>query len=158
MKINLYQAIIILIAAVAVLSGIQALISTINPDTVPSNLQFIYYGLAYVFLSGTGTVLFTFLRNIMGYAENKLNADPSVRSQIQYEAGMLGATAAKYATFIYGFTAAIQAVTMGTPYYAYATYIAGAIGLVVDMFVGALKKQAAVQSPSVAQATIISKP
>jgi len=38
-----------------------------------------------------------------------------------------------------GFTAAIQALTMGTPLQQHAVYIAGAIGIVVDLIVKAIK-------------------
>lgn len=139
MKLNLASAIVILLVAFAVLSGIQAAVQTVDPATLPKEWQPIWQGVIYVFTTSAASILFTFIRNILGYAENWFETSPENRSQIQYEAGKLAATWARYEVYIKGFTAAIQAYTAGTPLSQHAVYIAGAIGLIVDLIRKALK-------------------
>jgi len=144
MKLNLAQAIVVLLASFAVLTGIQAIVVSVDISTISTEWQPFWQGIVYIFTSGVATVAFTFLRNILGYAENKLEAaDPQTRSQIQYEAGLLGATLTRYALYIYGFTAAVTALFAGTPYQAYATSIAGAIGIILDLVIKAINDLAA---------------
>jgi len=143
MNVNLKLAIVLLVVSFAVLSGIQALVASVDPSTIAPEFQSLWQGIIYVFTSGAATVAFTFLRNILGYAENKLEASPEKRSQIQYEANLLGATAARYALYVYGLTAAIQALFAGTPYQIHATSIAGAIGIITDLVVKSINDLAA---------------
>lgn len=149
MKLNLWQAVAILLVSFAILSAIQALVATVDTSTIPSELQGIWQGVVYVFTSGVASVGFTFLRNILGYAENKLEADPQTRGQIHYEAGLLGATLTRYTLYVYGFTAAIQTGFAGTPYQQHATVIAGAIGIILDLVIKAINDLGAKTQPVV---------
>lgn len=138
MKINIYAAIVVIIVAFAVLSGIQYAVQTVNPSTIPAEWQTTWLGIVYIFTTSAATPLFTFLRNILGYAENWFEANPNERAKMQYEASKLGATWAKFQVYITGFTAAIQALTVGTPLQQHAVYIAGAIGIIIDLIVKAI--------------------
>jgi hypothetical protein len=137
-KINFWQAIVILLMALSVLAGLQALVSMVDPSALPKEFQTIWQDLVYIFGSGLGVVIFTFLRNILGFVENKLEANDATRDKIHYEANLLGATATKFALYIYGFTAAIQILFAGTVYQQYAVYIAGAIGIILDLILKAI--------------------
>jgi len=134
-----YQAIIILLVAFAVLSGIQAAVQAVDISTLPPEWQPLWQGISYVFTTSAATVLFTFIRNILGFAENYFEADKNKRTLLHYEAGKLAATWMKYEVYLKGYTAAIQALTTGTPYYQHAVYIAGAIGLLTDLITKAIK-------------------
>lgn len=137
-----YQAIVIVLVALAVLSGIQAAVQTVDPATLPAEWQPLWNGVIYVFATSAAATLFIFLRNILGFAENWFESEPDERQQLDYEAGKLGATWVKYETLIKGYTAALMALTMGTPYAAYAVYIAGACALVTDLITKAIKSLA----------------
>ena len=139
MKINYSLAVVILLVAFAVLSGIQACVQSVDITSIPTEWQPLWQGISYVFTTSAATALFTFIRNILGYAENWFETSPENRSKIQYEAGKLAATWARYEVYIKGFTAAIQAYTAGTPLNQHAVYIAGALGLIVDLIRKALK-------------------
>jgi len=139
MKLNIYMAIVVILVAFAVLSGIQYLVQTVDASTIAPEWQTVWLGIVYIFTTSAATPLFTFLRNMLGYAENWFAANPNERAQMHYEAGKLGATWTKFQVYIMGFTAAIQALTMGTPLQQHAVYIAGAIGIVVDLIVKAIK-------------------
>lgn len=139
MKLNIYMAIVVIIVAFAVLSGIQYAVQTVDASTIPPEWQTVWQGIAYIFTTSAATPLFTFLRNLLGYAENWFEANPDEREKMHYEAGKLGATWAKFQVYIMGFTAAIQALTIGTPLQPHAVFIAGAIGIVVDLIVKAIK-------------------
>jgi len=136
---RLYQAITILFVALAVLVGIQTAVQSVDPSTIPAEWLPLWNGIAYVFTTSTAAVLFTFLRNILGFAENWFEANPDERQQLQYEAGKLGATWMKYEVYLKGYTAAILALTSGTPYQQCAVYIAGAVGLLTDLIRKAIK-------------------
>jgi len=135
---RLYQAIVIVLAAFAVLTAIQSLVTTVDISTIPVEYQGLWQGLVYIFTAGAATQVFTFLRNILGYAENWFETKPEKRAQLSYEANMLGATMVKFALYIYSFTAMIQALTAGTPYEQYAASIAGAIGIILDLIIKAV--------------------
>lgn len=132
-RVKYYQAIVVLFVALAVLSGIQALIATVDPATIDPELQPLWTGIAYVFTTSGATVLFTILRNVLGYGYTWFEADPNRRSQITYEVGQLAATWLRFELYLKGFTAAVMAFSAGTPYEQYAVYIAGAIGLLIDI-------------------------
>lgn len=132
-------AITILIAAFAVLSGIQYYVQSVDPSTVPEGWEDLWSGIVYIFITSRGAVIFIFIRNILGYAENWLESNPEDRSQIQYEAGLLGATWVKYEALVKGYSVAAIAFTAGTPIEPYAVYIAGALSLVTDLITKAIK-------------------
>jgi hypothetical protein len=136
------MAIVILLVVFAVLSGIQAYVQSVDITTVPQEWQPLWQGISYVFTTSAATILFTFIRNILGYAENWFEASPTQRSTMKYEAGKLAATWAKYELYLKGYTAAILALTAGTPYNQYAVYIAGALGLLTDLITKAIKARA----------------
>ena len=139
LKVNLSRAIVVLLVAFAVLSGIQATIQTVDPATFPAEWQPLWQGVSYIFTTSAACVLFTFIRNILGYVENWFEASPTERSALKYEAGKLGATWMKYEVYLKGYTAAILALTSGTPYQQHAVYIAGALGLITDLVTKAIK-------------------
>lgn len=131
-----YQAIVLLLAAFAVLGGIQLYVQNVDPAVIPEEWLPLWQGIDYVFVTSAASILFVFIRNIFGYAENWFETDsPSFK----YEAKQLGATWTKYELYLKGFTAAILAITTGTPYQQYAVYIAGAIGIIVDLITKAIK-------------------
>jgi hypothetical protein len=72
LKLNLASAIVILLVAFAVLSGIQAAVQTVDPATLPKEWQPIQQGVIYVFTTSAASILFTFIRNILGYAEHRI--------------------------------------------------------------------------------------
>lgn len=132
-------AIVLLLVAFAVLSGIQMAVQSVDPATIPEEWQPLWSGIDYIFITSSGAVLFIFIRNILGYAENWFETEPDARSKIKYEAGKLGATWVKYETMIKAYTAAVIAFTIGTPIQSYAVYIAGALALVTDLITKAIK-------------------
>jgi len=137
--VRLYQAIVILFVALAVLLSIQTFVQTVPVESIPEEFREVWNGIVYVFTTSFAAVLFTFLRNILGYAENWFEASPEEREKLRYEARLLGATWAKYEVYLKGYTAAIVALTAGTPYEKYAVYIAGAVGLITDFITKAIK-------------------
>jgi len=134
-----YQAVILLLVVFAVLTGVQTYLQSVDPAAIPEDLLPFWNGLEYIFLTSAAAPLFIFLRNILGYAENYLEASPTEKEQISYEAGKLGATWMKYETMIKGYTAMALALTLDTPVAPYAVYIAGALALVTDLITKALK-------------------
>jgi len=136
---RLYQAIVILIVVGVVLAGIQSLVQTVDASTIATELQGTWGLIVYVFTAGPATIFFTFLRNILGFTYKWLETDSEKRSVIQYEANLLGATATRFAFYVGGLTAMIQAFTVGTPAYPYAANIAGGIGIILDLTIGAIK-------------------
>jgi len=138
-KVDYKLAVVILLVAFAVLSGIQAAVQSVDPGTIPQEWQTLWQGIVYIFTTSRATILFIFIRNILGYAENWFDARPEERGQLKYEARKLGATWAKYEVYLKGYTAAILALTAGTPYNQYAVYIAGAAGLITDLITKAIK-------------------
>lgn len=139
MELKYYQAIVIVLVAFAVLSGIQVAVQTIDPTAVPEEYLPIYEGLKYLFMTSTAAILFIFLRNLLGYAENWFETEADERGKLKYEAGKLGATWTKYELMIKGYTAAIMALTIGTPYQVHAVYIAGALALVTDLITKSIR-------------------
>ena len=129
----------VLLVAFAVLSGIQYAAQSVDVSTIPQEWHPLWQGITYVFTTSAACVLFTFLRNILGYAENLFEASPEKRSQLKYEAGKLGATWVKYEVYLKGYTAAVLALTVGTPLQQHAVYIAGALGLITDLITKAIK-------------------
>jgi len=124
---------VLLLVAFAVLTGIKFAVDTVDPSTIPSELRPIWDGVSYIFLTSAATPLFTFVRNIYGYAENYLGAKPEDRALIQYEANLLWQTWLKYEQYIKGFTILTILLTRGTPLEPYAVYIAGSISFAVDL-------------------------
>jgi len=129
---------IVLLVVFAVLSGIQAAVQSVDPETVLPEWQPLWRGIVYFFATSAATPLFTFIRNIYGYLENWFETDPEKRHQLHYEAGKLAATWAQYEALIKGYSIAIIAFTIGTPMEPYAVYIAGAAALVTDLITKAI--------------------
>jgi len=134
-----YQAIVALLVALAVLGGIQVWVQSVDASTLPPEVLPLWGAIAYIFTTQAATPFYTFLRNVLGYAENWFGANPEEREQMSYEAGKLGETLARFEVYLLGYTAAIQALTMGTPLQKYAAWIAGALGLVTDLMRKSLK-------------------
>jgi hypothetical protein len=132
------QAIVILFVALGVLVGIQTAIATVDPTTIPTELQPIWGAIAYVFTTSKAVALFTILRNLLGYAYTWFETED--KSKISYEADQLMATWLRFELYLKGFTLGIVALTAGTPYEQYATYIAGSFGLLIDIFRSTITK------------------
>jgi hypothetical protein len=137
MKINGYTAVAILLAAFAVLTGIKVAIGTVDATSLPPELKMIYDGINYICLTSAAAPLFVFIRNIYGFIENYLGSEQ--RSEVQYEARLLGETWIKYEEYIKAFTIMIIAVTEGTSLAPYAVYIAGSLAFMVDLIRKSLK-------------------
>jgi len=136
---KLYQAIAVLLIALAVLISLQTTVQSVDPTTIPAEWRSLWNSITYIFTTSTAAILFTFLRNILGYAENWFETHPAERHLLKYEAGKLGATWMKYEVYLKGYTAAILTLTTGTPYEQHAVYIAGAVGLITDLITKAIK-------------------
>lgn len=140
---RLATAVVILLVAFAVLQSIYTGIKTIDPSTIPEEWKFFYDSLIYIFGTTSTTILFTFARNILGYAENWFGTHPEARKQLKYEARKLGETWAKYQASIMSLTAGLQAIFVGTPWQTHATYIAGATAFILDLITKKLNDIAA---------------
>jgi len=136
--LRFYQAIIILFVALAVLTGIQTAVSTVDIATLPTEIQPLWQGIVYVFTTSKAVALFTILRNLLGYAYTYLETKD--KSEISYEAEKLCATWLRFEVYIKGFTTGITALTVGTPYEQYAIYIASSFALLVDIIRSTLTK------------------
>jgi len=132
-NINSPRATVILLVAFAVLSGISAAIRMVDVAQLPQELQTVWQGLSYVFLTSAAAPLFVFIRNIYGYWENKVGTDPEKRAQVKYEASQLWSTWLKYEGYMKAISVFIIAFTDGTKLAPYAVYIAGAITFIVDL-------------------------
>ena len=132
MKLNAGQAILILLVTAAVLLGIQVAVQSVSVSSLPTGLQSTWKYIEYVFDGGAAIVIFTFVRNIFGYAENVLQGT-TAGATISYDASQLGATLTRYAVYVSSIQTLITALFAGTPYVAYAGLIAGAIGTIFDM-------------------------
>ena len=131
--VNIYSATVILLVAFGVLTGIKAAVDTVDPTLLSPEVQTIWAGISYIFLTSAAAPLFTFIRNIYGFAENKLGADSETRGQINYEANQLWGTWIRYEGYIKGFAILVLAFTQGTQLEPYAVYIAGTLALVIDL-------------------------
>jgi len=126
-----YQAAVVLLVAFAVLSGVQAAIATVDITTLPEDLQVIWRGVQYVFVTSWIAPLFVFIRNLYGYAENWLGADD--RKEFKFKANQLLANWAKYEQYIKGLTILVIALTIDTPVQPYAPYVAGGLAFLLDV-------------------------
>jgi len=133
MKINTTTAIVILLVAFAVLTGIKATVDKVDATQIPQELQIVWRGIVYVFTTSAIAPLFAFVRNIYGYLENKYETDPAKRSQMNYEASQLWGTWLRYEGYIKAISIAAIALTEGTQLAPYAVYLAGALAFVVDL-------------------------
>jgi len=138
MKLRLYQAIIVLLVALAVLAGIQVAVQSVDVATLPPEWQGLWAGIVFIFTTSAAAPMFTFLRNVLGYAENWFEANPEARKEMHYEAGKLGATWAKYELLIKTYTGALTYLLSGTPYSQYAVYISGAASVLTDLVLKAI--------------------
>jgi hypothetical protein len=129
----MYSATVILLVAFAVLTWIKAAVETVDPTLLAPEVQLIWAGISYIFLTSSVAPLFTFIRNIYGFAENKLGANEETRGQINYEANQLWGTWIKYEGYIKGIGILVLAFTQGTQLEPYAIYIAGTLTLVIDL-------------------------
>lgn len=126
-----YQAAVILLVVFAALSALQVAVSTVDITTIPEDLQIVWRGVQYVFLTSWIAPLFVFIRNIYGYAENWLGVED--RTEFKYEAKQLLGTWAKYEQYIKMLTVFIIALTIDTPVQPYAPYVAGTLAFIIDV-------------------------
>jgi len=132
-NINTPKATVILLVAFAVLSGISEAIRLVDIAQIPVELQPVWRGLSYIFLTSAVAPLFVFIRNIYGYLENKYSTEPEKRSEIEYEASQLWGTWLKYEGYMKAISIFIIAATQGTELAPYAIYITGSITFIVDL-------------------------
>lgn len=136
MKLNLAQAIALLLIVVTVLVTIQVLVSTVDINTLPANLQPFWQAVVIFFSSGAVIVAFSFLRNITGFIENILQGEAG--ASVQYEAKQLGATVTRFTAYVAMFETLLRVLFIGTPYGPYATLLAGGLGTIFDITVKAI--------------------
>lgn len=153
MKLNLWQAITIAIVAVTVLLGVQVAVINTPVSQIPPELQSAWATIQFIFTGATATIVFAFLRNVLGYLENKAEATAAGK-QIQYESTQLAATLARFTVYVGSIEAIFTTVFVNTPFQQYAALIAGAIGVVFDITIKAVNDLASgkvqVGVPSVA--------
>jgi len=133
MKLTLTTAIVILLVAFAVLTGVQVAVQSVDVESIPAEYKQVWLGVIYIFSTSAVTPLWVFVRNIYGYLTNYYGAKPSERANIQYEANQLSATWLQYEGYIKGLTILMIALFTGTQLAPYAVYIAGASAFVLDL-------------------------
>jgi hypothetical protein len=150
MKLNVSQAVVILLVLIAVVVAVQTAITLVDVSTVPAGWQGSWVYIRAIVTGATATVLVTLLVNIGGYVGNVTKGN----TEVVYEANQLGQTLARYTVYMTAFTGMILALTQGTPAAPYASSIAAGISVIVDVAKRSLDKIAA--SNSVATPVAIS--
>jgi hypothetical protein len=139
MKINVAQAVVLLLVAMSVFVGVQMYVNSVDVSGVP------YAGyIQAVFSTGAMTVVVTLLVNVGGYIENAVGANADVK----YEASKLGATFARYAVYMAIITTTIIGLTQGTPFAPYAAEIAAGLSLAADLLKRSIQKVIAGPQPA----------
>jgi hypothetical protein len=147
--VRFYQAAAILLVVFAVISGItQFVLKPLDVSGAPSEFQYVYFGLVYIFSASSVAPLFTMIRNLLGYLENYFEADPEKRSTMKFERAQLAATWVKYEAYINGAAIFIVAFTAGTALAPYAYYMAGTVAFVIDLVRKAFKDAGAARNTS----------
>ncbi len=137
-----YQALAILLLFAGVFTGITSWIRTIDPATVPSELQYVYTFVIYVFSTSAAAPLFTIVGNLYGYSKIYFKTKPEERQNLHYEFDKLAATWVTYERDIKGIGVIAMVAMQGTPYQQYAAWISGGIAFVVELFLSTFTKMA----------------
>lgn len=145
---RLYQAVVVLLVAASVLTAIQYYVQSIDPETIPEEWNEVWGCLVYIFATSAATPLWTFIRNVYGYAENWLDKDPKAASHIEFESRQLWSTYIKYDGYIKGLTVMMMMFLVDTPLAPYAAIVGGAAAFVVDLIRKAFKDLGAQQDQS----------
>lgn len=138
----MYQALAILLLVAGVLTGVTAWIRTVDPATIPGELQWLYTVIFYAVSTSAAAPLFTIVGNLYGYAQVYFKTKPQDRQNLHYEFDKMAATWVAYERDIKGFTAIITVAMMGTPYQVYAAWISGSIAFFVELFLSVIRKNA----------------
>ena len=129
MKINVYQAIAILLLVAGVLGGVTVAVHELLPaPAYPEYLWPFIDGLKYVFTTSAIAPFFVMVINVFGYFKNKVG-----NKQIEYEAGKLAETWLIYEGIFKGAAPFIVILLQGTPWSAYSYWIAGSIAFVLNL-------------------------
>ena len=134
--LTLTQAVMLLLVAVSVLVAFQVAAASVDINSLPAAFQTPWQAVVIFFSSGAVIAAFAFLRNILGYIENKL--DNSSDAAIQYEASQLGATLVRFTVYVAALETLLRTLFIGTQYEPYAIVLAGAIGVVFDIVLKAI--------------------
>lgn len=130
MKLNVYTAVVILLAISAVLTGTYlAVVQFLPTASYPAYLQPIIAGLKYVFLTSAIAPLFVAIRNVSGYLSNSVSQD----GPLEYEGKKLLNTWITYEGYIKGIAVLVTSLSVGTPYEQYAVWISGSAAFIIDL-------------------------
>lgn len=129
MKINVYQAIAILLLVAGVLGGVTIAVNELLPaPAYPQYLWPFIDGLKYVFTTSAIAPFFVMIINVFGYFTNKVRD-----KQIAYEAGKLAETWLIYEGIFKGAAPFILVFLQSTSWSAYSYWIAGSIAFVLNL-------------------------
>ena len=135
MKFNVYTAIMVVLVLGAVLGAISIAIQTIDPTMIPSELQPAWTVIVFVFTTSAATPLFTGIRNVYGYWNNKYGVPKNARDSVQYEASQFVATYVRFEGYIKGINLFLVALTQNTPLAIYTAYISGSAAFILDVII-----------------------
>ena len=137
-----YQALAILLFVAGVLTAVTAWIRTVDPATIPGELQPVYTAIVYVFSTSAAAPLFTIVANLYGYVVVYFKTKPEERQNLHYEFDKMAATWVTYERDIKGLGVLITVSMAGTPYQVYAAWIAGGLAFVAELFISVIRKNA----------------
>lgn len=128
-----YQAIVLLIVTLGVLSGVSLAVSSVDVETISPEMRPVWEGIVYIFTTSAATPAWVFIRNVYGYAKTKWGSKPEDRIQIEYEAHQFTKTYLEYEGYIKGYMVLAKVFTLGTPLEGYAVMLAGAFSFITDL-------------------------
>jgi hypothetical protein len=131
--LTLTQAVMLLIVALSVLVAFQVAAASVDINSLPVAFQPVWQAVVIFFSSGAVIVAFSFIRNILGYIENKLDG-----TAVHYEASQLGATLTRFTVYVVAAETILRTLFINTPYEPYAVALAGAIGIIFDIILKAV--------------------
>jgi hypothetical protein len=135
-----YTALAILLIVAGVLSVVTAYVKTVDPATIPGELQPAYEVILYVFATSAAAPLFTIIANLYGYLKVYYKTKPEERAQLHYEFDKLAATWLTYERDIKGIGVFITVATTGTPYEKYAVWAAGGLAFILETILSVFTK------------------
>lgn len=158
MKFNVSTAILVVLVLGAVLGAIAMAIQAIDPKTIPSELQPVWTVIVFVFTTSAATPLFTGLRNIYGYWNNKYGVPSNVRDSVQYEANQFVATYVRLEGYIKGINLFLVSLTQNTPLAIYTAYISGSAAFILDVIIRTAQGLAKPSNGTAAQTVPVNPP
>lgn len=133
MKFNIYAAIVAVLVLGGVLGAVSLGMQTVDPKTLPPEIQPFWFGIVFIFTTSAATPIFAGITNIYGYWKNKYGAPANVRSSVEYEANQFYGTYLRLEGYIKGVNLFVVALTMNTPLAVYAAYISGSAAFILDV-------------------------